>query len=285
MSGTPGRFERSWRLIKASAAVLGSDRELLVLPVISGIASLIVAAMFAAGLYSTGTFETMEQRGSQNFAFYVWLFAFYVVQYFIIIYFNTALVGAAIERLGGGDPTLASALALANSRLGPILGYAILSATVGVILRAIAERFGFIGRIVIGLIGFAWTVATFLVVPILAAEGVGPFEAVKQSAALLKKTWGENLIGNAGISVITGLAAVAIGFVGFGGGAVLVQGGNPALGVPLIAIAIVLFLGLIIFGAALSAVYAAAVYWYAAKGVAPPGFDDGLIRGAFSHKA
>ena len=102
-----------------------------------------------------------------------WLFVFYVVN-LIVFFFNTALVGAAIERLEGGDPTVASALALARSRIGAILGYAVISATVGVLLRMIAERLGIIGRFIEAGTGLAWTVTTFLVVPVLAAEGIGP---------------------------------------------------------------------------------------------------------------
>ena len=284
MSDITGRFARSWLLVKASAAVLRSDRELLVLPVISGVASLLLAGLFVADAFDSGTFESLKS-GSVGGNFYLWLFAFYVVQYFIIIFFNTALVGAAIERLDGGDPTIGSALALAMRRIGPIFGYAIVSATVGLILRLIAERLGFVGRIIESAVGLAWTVATFLVVPLLAAEGIGPFEAIGRSAALLKKSWGENLIGSAGISVVTGLAGGVIAFVGVGGGMALVRSGNLALGVPLLAVAIALLICLVILGSALSAVYSAAVYCYAAKGTPPSGFDGGLIRSAFAHKS
>ncbi len=207
-----------------------------------------------------------------------------MVQYFIIIFFNTALVGAAIERLEGGDPTVGSALGLAQSRIGSILGYAVVSATVGVVLRLVAERLGFIGRIIETLIGLAWTVTTFLVVPVLAAEGLGPTAAIKKSANLLKKTWGENLIGNAGISVILTLAAVAVAIVGAGGSVALYDSGYHALAIPLFAVAAVAFLLLILVGSALTSVYAAAVYRYAVAGQAPQGFDPDLIQGAFKHK-
>lgn len=175
-----GRFARSWALAKASAAVLRSDRELLLLPVVSGICALIVAAAFLVPAYVAGVIGEVAgtETGPDGVAMdsaglYAWLFAFYIVQYFVILFFNTALVGAALERLRGGDPTLGSALSLAAGRIGAIAGYAVISATVGVILRFIGERLGPIGRIVEALIGVAWTVTTFLVIPVIAARGLG----------------------------------------------------------------------------------------------------------------
>ncbi len=201
MSDPISRFERSLLLVRASWNVLCSDGELLVLPLLSGIATIAVVGVFAGLAFQTGAFEALQQGAHElPGSFYAGLFVFYVVQYFIIIFFNTALVGAAIERLEGGDPTVASALTLAQRRIGTILGYAVISATVGVVLRMIAERLGILGRFIEAGAGLAWTVTTFLVVPVLAAEGVGPLEAIGKSGALLRKTWGENLIGNAGIS-------------------------------------------------------------------------------------
>ena len=228
------RFGRSWLLIKASWGVLRSDGELLVLPFLSGIATVIVAAAFIGMGAISGAFKEMQHGGPDALApsFYAGIFVFYVVQYFIIIFFNTALVGAAIEKLDGGDPTVGSALALAQSRIGSILGYAVISATVGVLLRMLAERLGFIGRIVEAGVGLAWTVTTFLVVPVLAAEGIGPIEAIQKSATLLKKTWGENLIGNAGISFVLSIVAVAVALVGFGGGMALYDHGYHVLALP-----------------------------------------------------
>ncbi len=185
------RFAQSWSLIKASASVLRSDKELLLFPLLSAIASMVVAASFIVPAVLGGAVTTLGDGGHVSPTLYLGLFAFYVVQYFVIIFFNTALVGAAMIRLRGGDPTVADGFRIALSKLPAILGYAVISATVGVLLRALQERAGFIGRYVVGLIGLAWTVASFLVVPVLANHDVGPIDAVKRSAELLKKTWGE----------------------------------------------------------------------------------------------
>ncbi|HQZ62084.1 MAG TPA: DUF6159 family protein, partial [Dokdonella sp.] len=177
------KFSQSWSLVKASASVLRSDKELLIFPLLSAISCIIVAATFFVPAMFAGMFSGMD-REHMNPVFYLFMFAFYVVQYFVIIFFNSALIGAAMIRLNGGDPTVADGFRIAMSKLPTILGYAVIAATVGVILRALQERAGFIGRFVIGLIGLAWTVASFLVVPVLVSQDIGPIDAVKRSAEL-----------------------------------------------------------------------------------------------------
>jgi hypothetical protein len=277
-------FPRTWQLIKASTRVLNADGELLVLPILSGAATLLVGGALVWQAMGTDTFQGLGGGDVliPTPGFYVWLFGFYIVTYFVVIFFNTALVGAAIERLHGGDPTIRSALGLAGRRVLPILGYAIISATVGMILRAIGERGGIVGRLLAGAIGLAWTVATFLVVPVLAAEGVGPMEAVERSGALLRRTWGENLIGNSGIGLVTGIVAGLAMFAGFGGW-MLFDAGNVSA---IVIIGAAAFVGVaaLAFGAALTGVYTAAVYYYAVIGEPPEGFDRNLVRDAFERK-
>ncbi len=286
MADMISRVERSFELVKASWDVLRSDGELLVLPLLSTVATIVVVGGFVLEAMSNGTFDAIQanQGIGLPLSVYAWLFAMYMVQYFVIIFFNTALVGAALERLEGGDPTVRSALTLALRRIGPIFGYAVVSATIGVVLRALAERLGFVGRLVEAGAGLAWTVATFLVVPVLAAEGVGPFEAIERSAALLKKTWGENIIGNAGISLALGIGGGLIGFVGIGGGSALYDRVGPAAGIPVLSISIALLVALALIGSALASAYAAAVYYYAITGSPPRDFDRGLIRDSFAPK-
>jgi hypothetical protein len=287
MPDSMSRFARSWQLIKASMEVLRNDNALLVLPAISGVVTMFTAGGFVALAVSDGTFAAMRAAGPHHAPaeFYAWMFCMYVVQYFVVIFFNTALVGAAIVLLGGGRPTVWDGLKLASSRIGAILGYAIISATVGVLLQFVAERLGFIGRLIGATAGLAWTAATFLVVPILAAEGVSAWDAVERSSELLRKTWGENLIGNAGISLVMSTISGAIAAIGFGGGMLLFKRGDEVLGVALISAAATAFVLVVLVAAALSGIYSAAVYWYATSGTPPVDFDGDLITGAFTHKA
>src|SRR4051794_4920069 len=192
---------RSFELAKASLRVLRSDKELVVFPLVSFIVLAIVTMTFAVPFVLAGGISDAT-AGRPNIVSYALIFLFYLVSYTIVFFFNTALVGAALIRLDGGDPTLRDGFRIATAHLPQIVGYALIAATVGMILRVIAERAGFLGALVIGVIGFAWNVATFLVVPVLAAENVGPIDAIKRSGGLLKKTWGEQIIGNVGIGLI-----------------------------------------------------------------------------------
>lgn len=278
------RLSRSWRLVKASAAVLRQDKELLLFPLISFFALIVVLAAFALPAFKLGLLDGLTGHGPARPEAYIVAFLFYFVQYFVIVFFNSALVGAALMRLRGEEPTFSDGLRIATSKIGVIAGYAALAATVGVILRAIQERVGFIGRIVVGLIGIAWSVATWLVVPVLVASDVGPVDAVKESARLLRKTWGENLIGQIGIGSVFGLihflvilAAFVLFFVA------LVAGGPVAAGVEVVAAILVIgFLALV--QSALAGIYEAALYRYATTGEAALGFDQGTLQLAFRPK-
>jgi hypothetical protein len=278
-----GRFSRSWELIKASGAVLRQDKELLLFPFFSAIATLLVSASFILPLVMTGAFERMDGQGPDGPAM-VFLFLFYLVQYFIIFFFNSALVGAAMIRLDGGDPTVRDGLRIAGSRIVQIIGYAAIAATVGLILRIIEERAGFIGRWIAGLLGVAFTVATFLTVPILVSRDIGPIEAVKESAVLLKKTWGENIIGNAGMGVVFMLFHLGVVAIGFVFVFLAAQSGNPTLIVLVLGLVVLAIVGLALVQAALQGVYSAALYRYATDGNVGEAFPTALLGEAFKPK-
>jgi hypothetical protein len=278
------RFSRSWQLVKASGTVLRQDKELLLFPLFSAIAMILVTASFIVPLMVGGTFaEPIED--SANAATYLLMFLFYLVQYFVIFFFNSALVGAAMIRLDGGDPTVRDGLRIASSRFVQILGYAAIAATVGLILRIIEERAGFIGRWIAGLLGLAFTVATFLAVPILVSQNVGPVEAVKNSATLLKKTWGENVIGNVGMGLV--FFIYYCGVIGLGIALVVgaSQTGSPALIVLVVAAVVIALVALALVQSALQGVYSAALYRYATAGNVGEAFSGTLLSSAFKPKS
>jgi hypothetical protein len=277
------RFSRSMDLIKASGTILRQDKELLLFPLSAAIATALVAASFLVPLFFSGAFDEAG-REPPDAVFAVTLFLFYLVQYFVIFFFNSALVGAAMIRLDGGDPTLADGFRIASSRIVQILGYAAIAATVGLILRLIEERAGFIGRWIAGLLGLAFTVATFLVVPILVSRDVGPLDAVKESAALLKKTWGENVIGTAGMGLVfflVYLCVCGIGMVFVFGAA---QTGSAAAVILVCAILVLTFIAVALVQTALQGVYSAALYRYATGGNVGAAFSATLLADAFKPK-
>ena len=160
------KIRNSWTIFKASAAVLAADKELIIFPVVSGIASILVMASFVLPITFLGGWRYVGGEGGWNPLGIAVAFLFYFCLNAVVFYFNAALVGAALIRLDGGDPTVSDGLRIANSRLVPILGYAAISATVGLLLKWGRGRSGKLGRFVISLVGIAWTLATYLVVPV-----------------------------------------------------------------------------------------------------------------------
>jgi hypothetical protein len=277
-----GRWGRSWQLVKLCWGVLGQDKELVVFPIVSAIAVVIVTATFIVPGIFTGYWDAFSGGQNQSIPVSAWLLLilFYLVQYLVIIFFNAALVSAAMVRLKGGDPTLGDGLRGAWSHIGAILGWAAMAATVGLLLQLLRSRGGIGGAIVAALGGLAWNVITFLVVPVLVVEGVGPVGAIKRSATLLKKTWGEQVIGNAGIGLIFGLGAVLIGIAGVALGIVIIGAGATWAGVAVIVIAILAVVILAMLGSTLHGIYSAALYQYAVGGDTGV-FTAQVMEGAF----
>ena len=278
------RLSRSWGLIKASAGVLAKDKELLVFPLLSAACTLLVAAAFLLPALGLGALDGLGAGGGVSFAAYLLAFLFYLAQYFVIFFFNTALVGAAMIRLEGGDPTLRDGLRIASGKLVPILGYAAIAATVGMLLRAVQERAGFIGKLVSGALGVAWTLASFLVVPVLVTRDIGPIDAVKESALLLKKTWGENLIGQGGVGLVFGLLFFLLALVGVAAIVAAAMTGSGTLIVLVVALVIAAMLLAALIQAALAGIYSAALYRYAVGEGGSEGFDAQLLGQAFRAK-
>lgn len=280
-----GTFRRSLALFSASWAVLRHDKELIVLPIVASIVSALAVSPFLIGVFLTGSGSTTTD-GSVSIGVLGWvlLFLAYVVGAYVTIFFQSALVLAANDRLTGGNPTLGSALTMAGQNAGRILPWAIISATVSVVLQAIQERAGFIGRIVVGLVGLAWTLVTMLVLPILVIEQVGVGDALKRSASAFKRTWGENVVGNGGVGLI-GFLLFLIGMI-VAGPIIFIGASNS--NVPITVIGVVLLVAWIVlvtaFTSALSAVFRTALYRYAVLGEEPGGFTHDMIAGAFRPK-
>ena len=276
----PGRIRSAWLLAKQSWRVLMLDKQLLVFPLLSGIASLLVMATFAAGVIAAGNIQ--GEKGDTT----VWVLAFiyYFANYFVIVFFNSALVACAMIRFRGGSPTMADGLGAASARLPQILAWVLLASTVGILLRAIQERFEFVGRIVVGLIGAAWTIATYFIVPVLVVEKVGPFDAVSRSAELMKQTWGESLASHVGIGAATGLITfLGVLLIGIASVALAVMTSNMGVFIAGVVVVVAFLVLAALVSSALSTIVLSALYLYASEKKAPQAFD-GVAQFAFAPK-
>ncbi len=272
------RISRSIALVKASWRILMSDKKLLAFPVLSGIVTLLVIASFVLPLVlSKGAFSLATNTA----AGIVLLFLFYVISYFVVIFFNVGLISCVYAKLHGRDMTIGEGISAAIRHLGTILIWAVIAATVGLILKMIEDRAGFLGQVAAAIIGGAWSLVTMFVVPVFVFEDKGVFSAVKESWAIIKKTWGESIVGN--ISIF--LVFAAIGLAGF----LIVIGalfsGIGTLFLGALAFFIILIAVLAIVASAMQGIFVVALYTYAKTGEIPEVFDRDMITGAFAPKA
>ncbi len=279
------KLSNSWKMMKASATVLKLDPELLIFPLLSGVAVVLVTATFIVPFAVIGEgFGALENLDEGvGYLGYVVGFLYYLVLYSLIFFFNTALVGATMIRLDGGDPTVSDGLSIAFKKMGPILEDAAIAATVGMLLRALEERAGFIGRIVIGFLGLSWTLVTFLTVPVLVTKDVSAFDAVKESATVFRRTWGEQVVATVGIGLATFVIFLLMGLVAVPL-IILTSSISEALLIPLILSFAGGFLLLILVSSALKGIYSAAVYRYATTGDAGEHFSAEMMERAFRPK-
>lgn len=274
------RISRGIDLVKASFGVLRADKELLIFPIISGIALFLVSIGFMIPMFFAGALES-EGMGPLT---YLVLFFYYLIVYTIGLFSSTAVVGAAMMRLKGQDPTVQDGINIAKSHFADILGYAAISAIVGMILRAIEERSGLIGDIVVGIIGAVWSVATFLVVPVMIVEGLGPIEAIKRSASLLKQTWGEQIVGNISIGIVFMLLFLAVLLPGIFL-VVIAASISVVLAILVGTVLAVAIAALVAMQSAISGIFTAAVYLYATDTVpSNPYFSQDMLQSAFVPK-
>lgn len=276
------RIRNALGLVRASWEVVRADRELLLLPVLSGLASLAVLALVFFGAFGD-QLDVVRAGGPlampTGVDWIVLAVGAYALSY-TAIFFNVAIVCAADERMSGGDPTLASALADARGHARAIAPWALVSVVVSTVLKAIEERGGLIGGIVAGLLGLGWALITYLVLPVLVLEGVGVREAISRSKDLFVRTWGETVSGDVGLTLVAFLAVLpAVPIL------VLVAGGGQR---DMIVAAIVLGVAWCLFVAvvmsALTNVFRVALYRFAVDGEAPPGFEDVDFGGVFPPK-
>ena len=273
-----GRISNTIALAKVSWRVLRKDRELLLIPVLSFLASIAVLALI--WLPTLSAIDTSALEGEREDPGAVLLVVGIITAMalsIITVFFNGALVAGAHERLSGGDPTVRSAVGRAFSRLPGLLPWAILTGTVGLILQAVRERAGWLGRFVVNMVGMAWKTATFLVVPAIVIDDHGAISGLKASAALLKRTWGENIAARVGFGLLGFVAIIpavlVVGATGALGGAALVLG--ILVAIPYLALVVVVL-------TALNAVFQTALYLYATTGSVPTGFDDANLQASFS---
>ena len=296
-----GRLSRGWSMAKASFAVLRQYPKLAVLPVISGTIFLLIAGAILASLMpqlgaahnaTSSIWSWLDNGQSPSILFYVSAFAVIFVMTAVAIFFNVALIHCALRAHAGEEPSIRDGLAAAVALLPQILGWALVTTTIGIVLNMITDALknylGFLGGLLGGLLELSWAVITYFVVPVLVTEKVGPITAVKRSAAILRSKWGELLAGEARIGLLGTLFFLLSALV-FAGGAALVLSKSAmamaGLGVILMVVGALAAIATMVMVSALSTIFQSGVYIYATTGQVPPSLDRDLVEHAFKPKA
>lgn len=273
-----GKIATTMSLMKASWQILKKDRELLLLPVISGICCLSVMAIFIIQALDHGWMNHLSRQATaqQKNTGYCFMFLFYYCNYLVIIFFNSAIIACAVMRMNGGNPTLADGLQSAVNRFPQIAGWALIAATIGFLLGMV-ESGSRRGRgIIAGILGIAWTMVSYLAIPLIVVEKTNPLFALDRSFFLMQKTWGEQVVGNFSFGLIFTLFSLPVLPL------ILMMNkywGTPLM-LPVFAGAITYLIVLGIFQSALQTIFNAVMYVYARDGKVPDGFSPDQLKEA-----
>lgn len=249
-------LSRGWAMTKASFKVLSLDKEILVLPLMSGA---ILAAVLGGAYF--GFLGPEFESGQPQASAVLLTFILYFFAYAVMIFFNAAVIEMATIRFNGGDPVVKDGLRKAWSKVGRVVQWALVAATVGLILsiirQAARDRNSFLGQILAGLVETAWTVMTFFAVPIAIYQDVGPFQAIKGSVGRVKRTFGESVTG----MVSTGLVFFVLGLLGL----------------------IPFYLGMITAGATSYVFFAVAIAWWVLMTAMNVAIDGILVAALYKY--
>ncbi|MGE5408102.1 MAG: DUF6159 family protein [Syntrophothermus sp.] len=266
------RIRRGWALTRKSWALLGEHRELIRFPLYGALATVVLAIVFLGpGLY-------LLDQDSLGGAIPLLVIGVYVLAV-VGIYFSVGLAAAANLIFSGQEATVGDGLAVARSRFTQICGWAAVSTAISVLMGVLENQGGVAGNVAARLVGMAWSLVTFLSVPVIAIEGTGPLETLKRSASIFRSKWGQQITGNIAIGA-------AVFLLGVLPAAVLILAGAFAwpsasfLGALLVAIGVLVLATAALVGKALSGVFGVALYRYAVDGEAVGGFTTEDLESA-----
>jgi len=271
------RLSNGWKLSMNSFKVLRENKQLIVFPILSGISLLVVIGSFttailaAAGWNPDNISDTYGSAGD-----YLLLFVFYIFNYFIIVFFNMALIHCTRLYFQGEEVTIEKGLRFSLSKIGVIFSWAVFAGTIGALLKIIQEELGWVGKIITGILGVVWSIATFFVVPVIAYENLGPVGAIKRSVKLMKEKWGESLGATFSFGLINFLSFFIIGVPLFLIGSLI----HPVVGI------VLAILGILLVAAILSAaqtIFVSAVY-HNINGDPVKHFDQQMVEKLFQKK-
>ena len=270
------RLSSGWTLAMNSFKVLKANKQLIIFPFLSGLSLVLVGGSFFVALLGANEWNLDNLKDIGTIGSYLLMFAFYVVNYFVVVFFNMALIHCTRLYFRGEEVSINAGLRFSLSRIGTIFSWALFAGTIGTILRIIQEESGIIGKIITGILGVVWSIATFFVVPVIAYEDLGPVAAFKRSAQMMKQKWGESLGATFSFGIIQFIAIIVLMIPCFFIGAAI----HPFAGIALALLGA--FLISAIFSAA-QTIFVSAVY-HNITDEPVKHFDQQMIDGLFQKK-
>jgi len=246
------RLSNGWQISMNSFKVLKENKQLIIFPILSGLSLLMIIGSFVIVALAGAGWDFSNVSKPDSLESYAVIFLFYIINYFIVVYFNTALIHCTTLYFKGEEVTVRKGLDFSFSRIGAIFSWALFAGTVGTILKIIQDSVGSLGKIITGLIGVVWSIATFFVVPVIAYENLGPIGAFKRSMQLMKQKWGESLSAGFSFGLIQFLGIIMIALFAFLGALI-----HPVVGIVIGVLGISLLLAVI---SAAQSIFISAVY-------------------------
>lgn len=270
------RLSTGWTIALNSFKVLRANKQLIIFPVLSGISLLLVMGSFIIALMASLGWDIEYFQDQSQTTTYGILFLYYLINYFIIIFFNVALTHCSRLYFHGEEVTVKKGLQFSMSRIWAIFSWAVFAATVGTILKGIQENVGILGKILTGIIGIVWGIATFFVVPVVAYENLGPLAAFRRSSQLMKQKWGESLGATFSFGLLQLIAILLLSVPLFLIGSLF----HVVAGVALVLVAV---FGVIIVFSAAETIFVSAVY-HDVTGDPVKQFNTEFAKNLFVHK-
>lgn len=288
------RIQNGLELTRQSWTALRANPQLMIFPVISLLGMIVVTILFFVPLTATGIFSAIAEENGRSgdvnsTLFTILMFLYYFVTYTVIIFSNTALVGAALRLARGETATVQDGINIAMARIQKIVVYALISATIGMIARSIQQSArnsnnpiaAILASIIAGIIQGAWNLVVFFAIPVLVVEDIGVIDSLKRSLALFKQTWGEQFTGSLAIGAVSCLVSFALVVV-----AVVLIGlaaatKSAAVVILTVAVVVLAFIFLSLISGAINGIFQASLYQYATTGDAGKLIDTELARDAF----
>jgi hypothetical protein len=192
-------IKSTWKTLKDSLSIVGKYRSYSLYPLLSYVVLVLITFTVIIPLFES-VLGSDQQNLLKRVLLCLTIYLAYGVQYFVITFYNVALLTGISARLDGGDPDLSVGMMRAVQRIGPIAIYTLVSATLGLLsLLARVLLNPIFGKVILPFIGnrlwvrwrqLSYSIPLLMAVPVIALEQPEPENIFERSGLLVKATWG-----------------------------------------------------------------------------------------------